>query len=393
VERLAVEHLTPPAPRRRKVGITNIAFYDDYAAKEGGYVHFFEAAKRWHDFDIVFFAPEPARKRVAEELPDAQFVAIPGCDGLIHSRPIVFVLRMFAAAFTQRRKLREMDAIYPFTHQMADVFPAIVAAPRRTAVQVHHLMDKPWERPGGLFHNSLAYVSESIGVGLVRHFAKSVVVLNNLVAQKLRMPRDAKVFVSGSATWTIPIDHASKPIGERSGAAYVGRFHPSKGLDDIIEAWALVRERAPNAKLTLIGTGDPAYNEHLREKVRANGLEDRVAFAGQVTDEEKAAILGSSRAFVSGTREEGFGIAPAEAMAIGTPCVMYDLPVFDDVFPGGRMKVPVGDIPAFADAIVRVLTDDELFASLSAEARAVGESFSWDKVAGVMEQTILQVSA
>lgn len=391
MELVAVEHLTPT--KRRTVGITNIAFYDDYAAKEGGYVHFFEAAKRWHDFDIVFFAPEPARKRVAEELPDATFVPIPGCDGLIKSRPVVFVLRMFAAAFTQRRRLREMDAIYPFTHQMADVFPAIFAAPRRTAVQVHHLLDKPWERPGGVFHNSLAYISESIGVALVRHWVKSVVVLNNLVAKKLRMPRDAKVFCSGSATWTIPIDHAARPIGERSGAAYVGRFHPSKGLDDIIDAWALVHLRVPDAKLTLIGTGDPEYVARLHERVRGHGLEDRVVFAGQVSDEEKAAILGSARAFVSGTREEGFGIAPAEAMAIGTPCVMYDLPVFDDVFPGGRMKVPVGDVAAFADAIALVLTDDELFTRLSTEARTVGEGFSWDHVAGVMEATILQVSA
>ncbi len=79
-------------------------------------------------------------------------------------------------------------------------------------------------------------------------------------------------------------------------------------------------------------------------------------------------------------------------MAIGTPCVMYDLPVFDDVFPGGRMKVPIGDIPAFADAIARVLTDDELFARLSAEAKTIGEGFSWDRVAGVMEATILQVA-
>jgi glycosyltransferase involved in cell wall biosynthesis len=386
-----VEHLTAPA-KRRTVGITNIAFYDDYAAKEGGYVHFFEAAKRWHDFDLVFFAPEPARKRVAEELPNATFVPVPGCDGLIKSRPVVFVLRMFAAAFTQRRRLREMDALYPFTHQMADVFPAIVAAPQRTAVQVHHLLDKPWERPGGLFHNSLAYISESIGVALVRHWVKSVVVLNNLVAKKLRMPRDAKVFCSGSATWTIPIAHAAKPIGERSGAAYVGRFHPSKGLDDMIDAWALVHLRVPAAKLTLVGTGDPAYVAYLHEKVRGYGLGDYVVFAGQVTDEEKAGILGTARAFVSGTREEGFGIAPAEAMAIGTPCVMYDLPVFDDVFPGGRMKVPIGDIAEFSDAIARVLTDDELFTRLSAEAKTIGEGFSWDHVAGVMEQTILQVA-
>ena len=80
-------------------------------------------------------------------------------------------------------------------------------------------------------------------------------------------------------------------------------------------------------------------------------------------------------------------------MAIGTPCVMYDLPVFDDVFSGRPVKVPVGDVAEFARAIARVLADDDLFTRLSAEAKTIGEGFSWDHVAGVMEATILQVSA
>jgi glycosyltransferase involved in cell wall biosynthesis len=57
------------------------------------------------------------------------------------------------------------------------------------------------------------------------------------------------------------------------------------------------------------------------------------------------------------------------------------------------MTAPVGDIAEFSDAIARVLADDELFTRLSAQAKIIGEGFSWDHVAAVMEATILQVSA
>jgi glycosyltransferase involved in cell wall biosynthesis len=378
--------------KRRKVGITITTFGDDYEGREGGHIHFFEAAKRWRDFDLVVFAPESARKRIAHELPDAAFVAIPACEWFTRNRAVVFTLRMLVASFTLPRQLRELDAIYPFTHFVADVLPAVLAAPRRTAVQVHHLQDLPWRRPGGLIHNALAYVNEALGVALIRRWVKSVVVVNRLVGEELRLPANATIFLSGNGTWTIPVEHAAQPPDRRSGAVFVGRFHPTKAIGDLIEAWALVRQRVPGAKLNLVGTGDAAYVAQLNAQVARLDLGSSIHFAGLVTHERKAEILGSSRMFVSATREEGFGIAAAEAMALGTPSAMYDLPVFREVFPRGRLGAPVGDVAGLAEVIVRLFLDEPLYLRLADEARTQGQSFSWDHVSRVEEAAILAVA-
>jgi glycosyltransferase involved in cell wall biosynthesis len=379
------------ANRRRKVGVICTTFDDDYDGMAGGYIHFFEAAKRWHDFDLVFFAPEMARKRVARELPGAEFVAIHTNDA-IKNRALLFGYRTIAASIALPGQLRRLDAIYPFTHFFADVLPAILAAPRRTAAQVHHLQDAPWKRPGGLLHNTLAYLNEAFGVALIRAFVKSVVVVNGLVEKELRLPRDARVFLSGNGTWTIPVENAARPAAERSGVVFVGRFHPTKAIGELIEAWAVVHAAVPEAKLTLVGTGEPGYVAELHESVNRLGLESCVVFTGLVTNERKAEILGSARAFATATKEEGFGIASAEAMAVGTPCATYALPVFDDVFPSGRISAPVGDTQALGRAIATLLLDDALFVKLAAEATALGQTLSWDHVSQVEEKAILAVA-
>jgi len=377
---------------RRKVGIIVATFDDDYEGMAGGYVHFFEAAKRWRDFDLIVYAPELARKRIALELPQAGFVAIPSCDGLVKNRALLFLYRMLAASITLPRRLRKLDAIYPLTHFVADILPAVLAAPRRTAAQVHHLQDAPWRRPGTMFHNTLAYLNEAFGVALIRHWVKSVVVVNRLVEVELRMPRDARVFLSGNGSWTIPIEHAAKPASERAGVVFVGRFHPTKAIDELIEAWAIVAARVPGVSLTLVGTGDAAYVAQLKAGVERLNVETSVIFTGLVTNERKAEILGGARVFATATKEEGFGIAAAEAMALGTPCATYALPVFEEVFPQGRLSAPVGDVTKLADVIVRLLVDDPLFLRLANEAAALGASLSWDSVSRVEEQAILAVA-
>ncbi|MBV8490903.1 MAG: glycosyltransferase family 4 protein, partial [Candidatus Eremiobacteraeota bacterium] len=343
--------------------------YERYGTAAGGIVHLFESAKRWRDCRVTVFAPEIARADVEHALPEAAFVAIPSPDAWVGSKAVVFLARTFGALFTIVSALRRQDAVYVISPFLPDILPAVAAAPRRTVAQVFHLQEPPGKRAGHFMRNTLAYLNERMGLALVRHFVRSVVVLNAVETPRLRLPATTHVFRAGAGAWPQSVEHAFRAPEKRSGAVCVGRIAPTKGIDDLIEAWSRVREAVPSATLTLVGIGDDdAYVASLHARLRERGLEDAVHFAGYVSNERKAEIVASARLFVTASREEGWGIALAEALALGIPCVTYDLPVFAEAFPVGRIPVPEGDVERFAAATVALLTNDERYFMLARNA-------------------------
>jgi glycosyltransferase involved in cell wall biosynthesis len=375
-----------------RVGVV-INSYERYGAAAGGIVHVLESAKRWSGIEVTVFAPEIARPVVLGALPQAAFVAIPSPDAWTENKAIVFVARIFGALATIVPALRRQDAVYVISPFLPDILPAIAAAPRRTVAQVFHLQKPPGRRAGQFARNVLAYVNERLGMVLVRRFVRSVVVLNDVDTPNLELPATTQTFRVGAGAWPSPVDAAFRSPQTRSGAVCVGRIAPTKGIDDLVDAWTRVREVLPGATLTLVGTGDdPAYLASLRTRLNARGLDDAVRFAGFVSNEAKAEIVGSARIFVTASTEEGWGIAVAEALALGVPCVTYDLPAFREAFPDGRLEVREGDVAGFAEASIALLSDDDRYLELAARARALGATFSWDAVARIEERAIRAVA-
>jgi glycosyltransferase involved in cell wall biosynthesis len=106
---------------------------------------------------------------------------------------------------------------------------------------------------------------------------------------------------------------------------YVNSLNPKKGTEELIDAANLFLPRQPSARLVLIG-GDNMralkgkYLEQLRERV-APGLRSRIEFAGRLPREQVRDWMRRAAACVFPSHMETFGIAPAEAMAIGRPVV------------------------------------------------------------------------
>jgi glycosyltransferase involved in cell wall biosynthesis len=77
--------------------------------------------------------------------------------------------------------------------------------------------------------------------------------------------------------------------------------------------------------------------------------------------------------FISCSYEEGWGISIAEALAMGLPCVAYDLPSHEEIFGDEIRRVRVGDKAAFAQAVKELLaqrcTDDDRAARRRAAER------------------------
>ena len=195
----------------------------------------------------------------------------------------------------------------------------------------------------------------------------------------------------------VRVDHyeGAQPLRTWSGPAIgvLGRMdEPRKGLPILLEAFAGIRARVPDAILVLIGPGDPDdVLSGVPDNVRAG-----IVPLGRVDEGDKARALASLDAYVApNTGGESFGIVLLEAMAAGAPVVASDLDAFARVLDGGRCGAlfPVGDATALEDAVVDLLGDPGARAQLVAAGARRVTAYDWRTVAGDLIDVYASVTA
>jgi glycosyltransferase involved in cell wall biosynthesis len=191
----------------------------------------------------------------------------------------------------------------------------------------------------------------------------------------LGRPPGSVFAVRGGVDLSIPRS-VPEPPAKKYDAVFVGRFHPQKGVRELLRIWGLLRARVPGARLAMIGKGPLESELHrLREDL---GLREAVDFLGFLDGREKYGVIKSARVVVHPAVYDSGGMAPAEALACGLPGVAFDLPSLETYYPKGFLKAPPGDLGAFAAHLAALLSDGALYAARSAEARAAGEEWDWD---------------
>jgi glycosyltransferase involved in cell wall biosynthesis len=158
----------------------------------------------------------------------------------------------------------------------------------------------------------------------------------------------------------------------------VGRIHPDKGFDLLVEAAAQVVAGAPNAHFAIVGgTDSEAYLAALKQRVAALGLGNwvhLVPFRNDVPD-----VLVQSDVFVLSSRREGHPFVLLEAMACGCPVVATRCGGVDETVVAGEtgFTVPLGDVGALAAGIGELVAQAELRRRFGeAGSRRVREKFS-----------------
>jgi len=161
---------------------------------------------------------------------------------------------------------------------------------------------------------------------------------------------------------------------------FLGRFdEPRKGMAVLLAALPALVERFADIEILIVGRGD---EDELREE--AGELAGHLTFLGQVGDAEKASALRSADVYCAPhTGGESFGIVLVEAMAAGTAVVASNIDAFRRVLDDGTAGrlVPVEDSAALADALIEVLSDDELRAHYVKAASATVSQYDWEVVA------------
>jgi glycosyltransferase involved in cell wall biosynthesis len=152
----------------------------------------------------------------------------------------------------------------------------------------------------------------------------------------------------------------------------VGGVSAVKDLLTAVRATAALRAQGCDAVLISAGAlADHAYVDLVRREIEAAALKDAVCLLGPRRD--VADLLGHCDLFVFPSTHEGMGIALAEAMLAGLPCVVSDLPVLRGVGGDEVIYVPPGSPAELAAQIRGLLDDPDRRRDLGQRARAAAE--------------------
>lgn len=197
------------------------------------------------------------------------------------------------------------------------------------------------------------------------------------------VPRERVSVVGGGANF-VPLPEV--PAGPREAfVLFVGRDWYRKGGDILIEAFRTVRSRLPEARLRIAGTDEAPSGEAGVEVLGTVRGRDRMA-----------ELYAEARVFCLPSRYDPYGLAIAEAMAYALPCVVARSGALDEVVVEGEtgLIVPRDDPDALAEALLRLLEDQDYAARLGRAGRARVETHqNWDATVARMAPDLERVAA
>lgn len=189
-------------------------------------------------------------------------------------------------------------------------------------------------------------------------------------------------------------------VDEDLVVGYFGFLNRSKGGLDLVETVARLLPDLPTIHLLMIGeqvgASDPsnyAYLQEVKAAIHDHGLEERVAWTGHLPDAEVSADLAACdlllMPYVDGASlRRGTlmaGLAHGCAIITTTP----NAPIPELVEGRDLLYVPSGDIDAAAAAVLRLMRDPALMATLRQNARAASAAFTWEGIAEAHERLYL----
>ena len=246
---------------------------------------------------------------------------------------------------------------------------------------VHNVRMTPLARPDGSARSRL----RRLAIRWTSSRARAIVAVGNQVAASLsdlRIDRNKIVVIPNG----IPVPAVNGSTRARTRGrlglpddtpvlACVARLVPQKRHADLIRALPMVVSRQPAARLILLGQGPE--EAALRSLAAKCGVERHIEWMGHRNDAIE--MMAGADLFVLPSAYEGIPVALLEAMAIGLPVVVTDVPGTSEVVENGvsGLRVPAADPAGLAEGILRILDDREEAVGLAREAaRRVRESFS-----------------
>jgi glycosyltransferase involved in cell wall biosynthesis len=142
---------------------------------------------------------------------------------------------------------------------------------------------------------------------------------------------------------------------------FLGRIHPKKGCDLLLEAFAKVADAG--LQLVMAGPDETGWGSELKEQAGQLGISERVIWTGMLRGDAKWGAFYGSEAFVLPSHQENFGIAVADALACGViPLISDKVNIAPDVAADGAGLMDTDSV----EGTIRLLTG---FQELNPEQR------------------------
>ena len=340
-----------------------LAFMNAYTSgKGGGDVIFLELCKYLDQYAEITVITSWLGKKLALEYCDSlNFIII---DKRKYFKNIIstYLFRGIKALFL-KIKLRSGDFLYGTSDFLPDVLPAFFYKLCNKKViwiqKIYHII--PTNR-------KISFLAQNLSFFLIKLLTDKIIVINKDVKEYLiKKGFDGKkIEIIYPGINLNNIQNKKYKGCTNYDAVFVGRLVESKGIYDLIEIWSLVYKEINNAKLAIMGSGDTEIINKLIKLIKAKNLENNIDMLGYAkNNDEVYSIIQSSKLFVFPSHEEGFGLSIAEAMALGTHVVAYNLDVYKEIYGNSITYVELLNIAQFADKIVKLLNDEKLLAHYS----------------------------
>ncbi len=272
---------------------------------------------------------------------------------------VCYVWKVLKSVFKALWCIERYEYVYSASDFWMDSLPAFILK----------LKGNPWVAGFYMFapkKNKVFYYSQKPIKWLIDKYADVVCVTHESLL-KFKKP---SVVVRGGVDLQDAFIDDTKKIYD---AIFVGRFHHTKGISELMQIWDMVLKDNPGAKLAIIGDGD---DETVRLKAWA-GYRPSVKMFGFL-DKERFDICRQSKIVLYTTPliYSHFSMAPIEAMACGCPLVSFKLPEMANLNENDGV-LQVDDRENFALMINLIVRNYENLNTLKQSAVRYAQSWDW----------------
>lgn len=185
-------------------------------------------------------------------------------------------------------------------------------------------------------------------------------------------------------------EHLGIPVADQN-IVFAGRIEPLKGIDTLLLAVSLLRQRYPeetrNICVAIIG-GDPWADNPEEEMTRLQamrhdlGITDFVTFLGSKDQNELPYYYAAAAAVVMPSHYESFGLVALEAMAMGTPVIASEVGGLAFLVKDGEtgFHIPARDHEALAARLFDILSNRHCRDLLGRQAREYAQQYDWNLI-------------